>query len=70
MSMFFANDNNFVKACGGGTVGYCVAVAVDKEGGLVGIRDTKDDSKETLIFDKGEWQHFITAVKAGDYDIE
>ncbi|WP_051087779.1 DUF397 domain-containing protein [Endozoicomonas elysicola] len=68
MNKFFTNDSNFVRACGGGTVGYCVAVAINKEAGLVGIRDTKDADKSTLVFDREEWKHFITAVKAGEFD--
>lgn len=70
MNKFFTNDSNFVRACGGGTVGYCVAVAIHKEVGLVGIRDTKDANKSTLVFDREEWQHFIAAVKAGEFDVQ
>ena len=69
MSKYFTNDSHFIRACGGGTYGYCVAVAIDKDEGLIGVRDTKDDHKHTLVFNSEEWKHFITAVKAGEFDI-
>ncbi|WP_419533095.1 DUF397 domain-containing protein [Endozoicomonas sp.] len=70
MNKYLANDSHFIRACGGGTVGYCVAVAIDREEGLVGVRDTKDNHKHTLVFNNEEWQRFIAAVKAGEFDVQ
>ena len=46
---------------------WCVSVRVSKDG--ASVRDTKDPTKHTLKFDAGEWDAFLTAVKAGQYDL-
>ena len=45
---------------------FCVAVKQANEG--VQVRDTKDQSKTTLSFSKGEWDAFVKGVKAGEFD--
>ncbi|AHH15626.1 hypothetical protein NONO_c08190 [Nocardia nova SH22a] len=45
----------------------CVEVAF-LEGGLVGVRDSKDRSRPPLVFSPGEWQAFIGGAKGGEFD--
>ena len=53
------------KRCG---VGMCVEVAMN--GPLVAVRDSKQGVEGMiLIFDHLEWQAFIAAAKAGQYDV-
>lgn len=44
----------------------CVSVAIKGHG--VAVRDTKDPSKTTLKFTRGEWTAFVKGVKAGEFD--
>lgn len=44
----------------------CVMVA--KKGGAVAVRDSKDATKKTLIFNEAEWAAFTKGVKAGEFD--
>ncbi len=37
---------------------------------VVGIRDTKDPTKTTLLFTNDEWRSFIQGVKQGAFDID
>ncbi|MBB3663212.1 MULTISPECIES: DUF397 domain-containing protein [Prauserella salsuginis group] len=37
--------------------------------GNVGVRDTKLDDSPVFMFTRGEWQAFVTAVKAGQFDL-
>lgn len=46
----------------------CVSVAISQNGD-VAVRDTKDKSKKTLHFNKGEWDAFIKGVKNNEFDI-
>lgn len=46
----------------------CVSVAI--KGDVVGVRDTKDKTKTTLLFTHDEWNSFIAGVKKGDFDIK
>ncbi len=48
--------------------GNCVEVNLGVEG-LVGVRDTKLASSPVFVFDAGEWNAFVTAVKAGQFDL-
>lgn len=45
----------------------CVSVAVTAE--AVGVRDTKDASKTTLVFTHDEWIVFLDGVKKGEFDL-
>lgn len=48
--------------------GNCVEVNLGRQG-LVGVRDTKLPSSPVFVFDAGEWEAFVLAVKAGQFDI-
>ena len=45
----------------------CVEVAF-LEGGLVGVRDSKDRTRPALMFTPGEWEAFIGGAKDGEFD--
>lgn len=44
----------------------CVMVAVKKEG--VAVRDSKDESKQTLFFNHDEWSAFLKGVANGEFN--
>lgn len=44
----------------------CVSIAKTDVG--VAIRDTKDNTKQTLYFSHDEWNAFILGAKAGEFD--
>jgi hypothetical protein len=47
----------------------CVEVAVSAAGGVVGVRDSKQDGRGPMLrFSRTEWAVFLAAVKAGDFD--
>jgi hypothetical protein len=48
--------------------GNCVEVNLGPDG-LIGVRDTKLASSPVIVFDTGEWAAFLTAVKAGQFDL-
>lgn len=48
--------------------GNCVEVNFGAAG--VGLRDSKLAGSPVFVFDSGEWDAFITAVKAGQFDLE
>ena len=37
--------------------------------GAIGVRDSKDQGKTTLIFNEDEWRVFVQGVKDGEFDI-
>ena len=43
----------------------CVLVAIKPEG--VALRDSKDDSKNTLFFSHDEWSAFVNGVKGDEF---
>ena len=47
--------------------GGCVEVAPLPEGGAV-VRDSKDRTREPLMFDSHEWADFVLGVKNGEFD--
>jgi hypothetical protein len=47
----------------------CVEVAALPGGGAA-VRDSKDPEGARLRFDAAEWEAFIAAVKAGEFDPE
>ena len=53
------------KGCPNGST--CVEVAALPGGGAA-VRDSKDPEGARLRFDAGEWERFIAAVKAGEFD--
>lgn len=34
----------------------------------IAVRDSKDASRTTLIFNEDEWKAFVTGVKDGEFD--
>lgn len=44
----------------------CVSVAITPS--AIGVRDTKDSSKMTLVFTYEEWAVFLESVKMGEFD--
>jgi len=47
----------------------CVEVA--KDGGFIGVRDTKDGSQgPILVFDEREWRAFLAGVRSGEFSLE
>ncbi|MEV2220308.1 DUF397 domain-containing protein [Nocardia vinacea] len=45
----------------------CVEVA-HLNGGLVGVRDSKDRTGPALVFSPAEWDAFAARVKEGEFD--
>lgn len=48
--------------------GQCVEVNLSGDG-LVGVRDTKLTNSPVFMFDDAEWDAFVRAVKAGQFDL-
>ena len=49
------------------STGGCVEVAHLPDGGMA-VRDTKDRSKTPHVFNRHEWECFLTGVKQGEFD--
>jgi Domain of unknown function (DUF397) len=47
--------------------GACVEVAPLPDGGVV-VRNSKDRTREPLMFDEHEWADFVSGVKNGEFD--
>jgi hypothetical protein len=45
-----------------------IGVMVAHKDGAIAVRDSKDSSQNTLIFNKEEWEVFIKRVKGGEFD--
>lgn len=45
----------------------CVEVA-HLEGGMVGVRDSKNPTGPALVFNPSEWDAFTTGVQTGEFD--
>ena len=60
------NDADFITSSE--TLMRRVCVAVAHKRGAIGVRDTKDKMRTTLIFSKAEWDAFIKGVKKGEFD--
>ena len=45
----------------------CVQVAHLPDG-MVALRDSKDVTKAPYVFDREEWEAFLTGVKSGEFD--
>lgn len=61
------NDSDFRKASG--TLMRRICVMVAHKDGAIAVRDSKDASKKTLIFNEKEWDIFIKGVKAGEFNL-
>ncbi|WP_067653327.1 DUF397 domain-containing protein [Nocardia harenae] len=46
----------------------CVEVA-HLDGGLVGMRDSKNPAGPALVFTPGEWAAFTAGVRGGEFDL-
>lgn len=57
-------QKSFVSEPNGGN---CVEVNLRPD--LIGVRDSKLGAGPVFVFDAGEWDAFITAVKAGQFDL-
>jgi hypothetical protein len=58
-------EKSFLSEPNGGN---CVEVNLGRNG-LVGVRDTKLVAGPVFVFDSGEWEAFVRAVKAGQFDL-
>ncbi|MFI5782963.1 DUF397 domain-containing protein [Nocardia sp. NPDC051570] len=47
--------------------GDCVEIA-HLDGGMVGIRDSKNPTGPALVFAPGEWDAFTATVRDGEFD--
>lgn len=56
------------KSSRSGGADNCVEVA-DNLPGVVGVRDSKNPDGPALMLDPGQWRKFVTAVKAGRFDL-
>ncbi|WP_459546890.1 DUF397 domain-containing protein [Nocardia sp. X0981] len=45
----------------------CVETA-HLDGGLVGVRDSKNPTGPALVFTPGEWDAFLAGAKSGEFD--
>jgi len=60
---FEKKDFKISRSCG---FSGCVQVAYKDN--IIGVGDTKNPNGSLLIFDKEEWNAFITGVKNGEFD--
>jgi hypothetical protein len=61
-------DRMWRKAAASKANGNCVEVAPMPDGGTA-VRDSKNPQGPTLEFTSAEWGAFLTAVKAGEFDV-
>lgn len=68
MKSYFEDDRHFKtsSACG---IPLCVAVAISPEH-EVGVRNSGDSKKTTVVFNKDEWNAFIKGVKNGEFELK
>ncbi|WP_328410906.1 DUF397 domain-containing protein [Nocardia sp. NBC_00403] len=55
------------KSSRSGSTKDCVEVA-HLDGGLVGVRDSKNPTGPALVFTPNEWDAFTTGVNDGEFD--
>lgn len=67
MKKFLDSDFKTPSTCGGPYLDKCVSVAITEQG--IGVRDTKDTGKTTLVFTHNEWNAFVLSVKKGEFDL-
>lgn len=46
-----------------------ICFMVAHKNGAIAVRDSKDASKKTLIFNEAEWGAFVKGVKDGEFDL-
>jgi Domain of unknown function (DUF397) len=64
----FTGARWFKSSVSGPTGGNCVEVA-HLPGGLVGLRDSKDQGKTPYTFSRDEWQAFLDGARNGEFDL-
>ncbi|MEK7646063.1 MAG: DUF397 domain-containing protein [Patescibacteria group bacterium] len=67
---FRVKDSMFKKSSftqRGGLITCCAAVAITPKG--VAIRNSNDETKNTIFFTPGEWVAFIKGVKNNEFEI-
>jgi hypothetical protein len=62
------NLTDWHKSTKSGSQANCVEVGKTPDGHLVGVRDTKDDTRATLVFARANWMTFVQDVKDGRFD--
>jgi hypothetical protein len=55
------------KSSHSGSSGDCVEVAF-LDGGMVGVRDSKNPTGPALVFTPSEWEAFAAGVNDGEFD--
>ena len=61
------STETYIKSSHSGTGG-CVEVRL-LEDGTIGLRDSKDRSKQPHIFTPQEWTAFLAGVRDGEFDL-
>lgn len=61
------SEAKWFKSSRSGSQKECVEVA-HLDGGMVGMRDSKDQAGPALIFQPAEWDAFTAGVKDGEFD--
>jgi len=46
-----------------------ICVMVAHKDSAIAVRDSKDASKKTLIFNEAEWGAFVKGIKDGEFDL-
>lgn len=60
-------DEDFVVSSATQPGGIINCVAVAHKDGITAVRSTRDVDKNTLYFDKGEWDAFLVGVNNGEF---
>lgn len=61
------SEAEWFKSSRSGSQKECVEVA-HLDGGMVGMRDSKDQGGPALVFHPAEWDAFTAGVRAGEFD--
>jgi hypothetical protein len=67
---FAVDDSDFKKSSythPGGLINRCVAVALKPNG--VAVRNSNDETKNTVFFTLEEWDAFIKGVKNNEFEV-
>ncbi|MEU6584064.1 DUF397 domain-containing protein [Nocardia sp. NPDC046763] len=66
MSSIDPSEPKWFKSSFSGSQGDCVEVA-HLDGGMVGVRDSKNPTGPALVFGPGEWDAFTSGVVDGKF---
>ena len=67
---FSVDDSDFKKSSytnPGGIINRCVSVAIRPEG--IAVRNSNDETKNTVFFTNDEWKAFVSGVKNNEFNI-